>query len=104
GMAAEEERVSDRGVVVARRSFDALVKEASEEGVFHFLHRRGVDIRGTRFSRPAIFVLSDHLAMPRKSEQYMKRLGGVALSVGPKLLFAAQCIVLIHNELDRGDP
>jgi tRNA (pseudouridine54-N1)-methyltransferase len=31
----------------------------------------------------------------------MKRLGATPLSVGPKLLFAAQCIVLIHNELDR---
>lgn len=98
---SEEERTTTQGVAVMRRSFDAVIKEACALGGFYYLDRRGRDIREVIPQAPAVFVLSDHLAMPRKSEQYMKRLGATALSVGPKLLFAAQCIVLIHNELDR---
>ena len=101
GIGNEEERTSRHGVVVTRRSFDALIKEACALDGFYYLHRRGEDIRDVTPATPAAFVLSDHLAMPRKSEQYMKRLGATPLSVGPKLLFASQCIVLIHNELDR---
>ncbi|HCD5132662.1 TPA: tRNA (pseudouridine(54)-N(1))-methyltransferase TrmY, partial [Vibrio parahaemolyticus] len=28
------------------------------------------------------------------------RLGTEKISLGPKMLFASQCVVLIHNELD----
>ena len=101
GIGNEEQRTTKHGVAVTRRSFDALLKEASKLDGFYYLHRRGKDIREVAPTTPAVFVLSDHLAMPKKSELYMKRLGATPLSVGPKLLFAAQCIVLIHNELDR---
>jgi tRNA (pseudouridine54-N1)-methyltransferase len=101
GIGNDEERTSSHGVVITRTSFDSLIKQACELDGFYYLHRRGEDIRDVVPQTPAVFVLSDHLAMPKKSEHYMKRLGATPLSVGPKLLFAAQCIVLIHNELDR---
>ncbi|MEK6193153.1 MAG: tRNA (pseudouridine(54)-N(1))-methyltransferase TrmY, partial [Deltaproteobacteria bacterium] len=42
----------------------------------------------------------DHIPMPKKSFNSLKRLGAQKISLGPKMLFASQCIVLINNQLD----
>src|SRR5690606_41359285 len=46
------------------------------------------------------FLLTDHIPMPKNSISGLKRLGAEAISLGPRMLFASQCVVLIHNELD----
>ena len=46
-------------------------------------------------------VFTDHLTMPKKTDRFLSRLGAKPISVGPKMLLATQCIVLVHNELDR---
>ena len=38
--------------------------------------------------------------MPKKSFNSLKRLGTEKISLGPTMLFASQCVVLINNELD----
>jgi tRNA (pseudouridine54-N1)-methyltransferase len=38
--------------------------------------------------------------MPPKTLQGLERLGAKKLSLGPRMLFASQCVVLIHHELD----
>ncbi|MBM3279192.1 MAG: tRNA (pseudouridine(54)-N(1))-methyltransferase TrmY [Candidatus Handelsmanbacteria bacterium] len=96
----EELRVNG-GVYVAKRSFEQLVREQSAALPLYHLQPRGEDIRATRFSLPAAFVFSDHLSMPKKADKYLVRLGARPLSVGPRRLFASQCIALVHNELDR---
>ncbi|NMV94424.1 tRNA (pseudouridine(54)-N(1))-methyltransferase TrmY, partial [Vibrio cholerae] len=47
------------------------------------------------------FILTDHIPMPKKSGNSMKRLGVEKISLGPKMLFASQCVTLIHNEIDH---
>ena len=39
----------------------------------------------------------------KKTDKFLLRLGAEPISVGPKMLFASQCITLVHNELDRLD-
>jgi tRNA (pseudouridine54-N1)-methyltransferase len=41
--------------------------------------------------------------MPKKYVQSLKRRGVQMLSVGKKMLFASQCVVILHHELDRKD-
>ena len=65
------------------------------------MQKRGTDIRDVEFPADAAFVFSDHLGMPKKADRFLARLGAEPLSVGPKMLFASQCIALVHNELDR---
>ena len=96
----EELRV-DSGVFIAKRSFEQLVREKSVVAPLYYLQPRGRDIRSLEFSLPAVFAFTDHLSMPKKTDKYLARLGARPLSVGPKRLFASQCIVLVHNELDR---
>ena len=46
------------------------------------------------------FLLTDHLPMPRKSFNSLERLGAKKISLGPRMLFASQCVTLIQHELD----
>ena len=100
-LAKEEEIEVAVGVCVRTISFEHLLKELAEQYPLYVLHRKGTDIRTVQFSEHACFILTDHIPMPRKSFNTLKRLGAENISVGPHMLFASQCVVLIHNELDR---
>jgi tRNA (pseudouridine54-N1)-methyltransferase len=39
--------------------------------------------------------------MPKKTFHGLERLGAIRISLGATMLFASQCIVLIHHELDQ---
>jgi tRNA (pseudouridine54-N1)-methyltransferase len=39
--------------------------------------------------------------MPKKTLLGLERLGAKKLTLGPTMLFASQCVVLIHHALDR---
>jgi tRNA (pseudouridine54-N1)-methyltransferase len=39
--------------------------------------------------------------MPAKTFHTLERLGAIKVTLGPTMLFASQCVVLIHYELDR---
>lgn len=67
----------------------------------YLLDRKGQDLRSMQFPSDPVFVLSDHLAMPKNSVKGLMRKGMQAISLGRKMLFASQCVVLIHDELDR---
>ena len=96
----DETVICDSGIEVTHRSFESIVKAAAIPG-FYYLDKKGSDIRETPLDSPAIFVMSDHKSMPRKSTQYLARLGGRPIALGPKTIFASQCVVLVHNDLDR---
>ena len=100
-LALNQEIQVDGGLFVAKRSFEQLVREKCAAGPLFHLQRKGTDIRSEMLSLPASFVFTDHLGMPRKTDRFLERLGVRPLSVGPRMLFASQCIVLVHNELDR---
>ena len=97
----DEEVQVDDGLYVAKRSFERLVRDRCATGRLHYLRPGGVDIRDENLGPAASFLLTDHLSMPRKSDRFLERLGARPLSVGPTTLFASQCVVLVHNELDR---
>ena len=64
------------------------------------MDKKGAGIRQLAFTKNPCFLLTDHIPMPKKSFSSLKRLGARKISLGPKMLFASQCIVLIHNQLD----
>ena len=100
-LALNQEVQVDGGVFVAKKSFEQLVREKGAAAPLYYLQRRGADIRSVSFALPSTFVFTDHLSMPKKTDRYLDRLGARPISVGPRMLFASQCIVLVHNELDR---
>jgi tRNA (pseudouridine54-N1)-methyltransferase len=64
------------------------------------MDKKGDNIRELAFAENPCFLLTDHIPMPKKSYNSLKRLGAQKISLGPKMLFASQCIVLINNQLD----
>lgn len=91
---------ADNGIQVRTVSFEQLVKERLDGPVF-MLDRKGVDIREQTLAEDVVFLLTDHVPMPKKAFNSLKRQGVMNLSLGPVVLHASQCISVIHNELDR---
>ena len=89
------------GIEMCGFGFDTLMKGLQESRPIYLLDKKGDDIRSLNFEGSGVFVLSDHLSMPKNSIKGLERRGLTKMSLGRKMLFASQCVVLIHNELDR---
>ena len=101
GMGKEETRPVEDGVIVRTVSFERLVKELADDHQLFVMDRKGTPIRGQAFQGNACFLLTDHIPMPAKSFHTLDRLGATRITLGPTMLFASQCVVLIHHELDQ---
>ena len=99
-MGKEESRDVEPGIRVRTISFEKLVQELAETYPLYVLDKKGIAIREQVFEGDACFLMTDHVPMPKNSLNGLKRLGAIKISLGPKMLFASQCVVLIHNELD----
>lgn len=90
-----------QGIEVAGFGFDRLMRELLETRSVYLLDKKGEDVRNVELDQDCVFVLSDHLSMPKKSIKGLERRGLKKISLGRKMLFASQCVVLVHAELDR---
>jgi len=101
GMHKEETRVVEPGITVRTISFEKLVRELAEQFALFVLDKKGTPIREQKFAEGhACFLLTDHIPMPKNAFSSLDRLGAKKIALGPKMLFASQCVVLIHSELD----
>ena len=101
GMGKEQMKAVESGITVRTLSFEKLVKELAEDGhQLYMMDPKGESIRELEFADKPCFLLTDHIPMPKKSFNSLKRLGTEKISLGPTMLFASQCVVLINNELD----
>ena len=100
GMGKEEERPVETGVSVRTISFERLVQELAADHQLYVMDRKGSPIRQEAFADKPCFLLTDHIPMPKKTFHSLERLGAKKLALGSRMLFASQCVVLIHHELD----
>jgi len=102
GMAKEESRTVEPGVTVRTLSFERLVQElATSSHQLLVMDRKGTPIGEQAFDANPCFLLTDHIPMPKKTLHGLERQGVRKISLGSKMLFASQCVVLIHHELDQ---
>lgn len=101
GMGKEESRAVEAGVTVRTISFERLVQELAQDHQLFMMDPRGKPIREQAFEGDACFLLTDHIPMPKKTFHTLDRLGATRITLGPTMLFASQCVVLIHHELDQ---
>ncbi|MEP7096519.1 MAG: tRNA (pseudouridine(54)-N(1))-methyltransferase TrmY [Dokdonella sp.] len=101
GMGKEESRPVESGVTVRTLSFERLVQELSEDHQLFVMDRKGTPIREQVFGGNPCFLLTDHIPMPKKTFHSLERMGTNNISLGSKMLFASQCVVLVHHELDQ---
>jgi tRNA (pseudouridine54-N1)-methyltransferase len=100
GMGKGESRAVESGITVRTISFEKLVQELAAHHPLYVMDKKGQSIRDSAIANDPCFILTDHLPMPKNSFHTLEKLNAQKISVGPKMLFASQCVLLIHNELD----
>ena len=101
GMGKEEMRPVEPGVTVRTLSFERLVQELAGSHQLFVMDPKGASIREQVFEGNPCFLLTDHIPMPKKTFHGLERLGAKKIALGSRMLFASQCVVLIHYELDQ---
>lgn len=101
GMGKDETRAVEAGLSVQTTSFERLVQTLAQDHQLFVMDRKGTPIREQMFADNPCFLLTDHIPMPKKTFHSLERQGAKKLALGPTMLFASQCVTLIHYELDQ---
>ncbi|WP_417474020.1 tRNA (pseudouridine(54)-N(1))-methyltransferase TrmY [Luteimonas mephitis] len=101
GMGKDESRAVEPGVTVRTVSFERLVQELAGDHQLFVMDPKGTPMREQVFDGNPCFLLTDHIPMPKKTFHSLERLGAKKITLGARMLFASQCVVLIHHELDQ---
>jgi len=88
------------GISISKESFEALVKEKSTEAEIYVLEEGGKDVSEIEFGEHPVFVLGDHIGLPKKVEKFVLRFGQ-KVSLGKQRYLAASCITILNYLLDR---
>jgi tRNA (pseudouridine54-N1)-methyltransferase len=91
---------SHPGISVNKSSFEALLKIEAQTHKVYVLEEGGKDITEIELAENAIFVLGDHIGLPKKTETFALRYGE-KISLGKQPYLAASCITIINYLLDR---
>ncbi|MFP4232751.1 MAG: tRNA (pseudouridine(54)-N(1))-methyltransferase TrmY [Candidatus Aenigmatarchaeota archaeon] len=89
------------GIYLSKKSFQDLMRDRKDRNLY-VLHESGEDIRSSEIKEDPVFVLGDHIGLPKKEEGFVERFSADKISLGPESYFSTQSIVLVQNELDRG--
>jgi len=88
------------GVSTEKLGFEALLKMKAEKSQIYVLEEGGRDVGEVSVGENSVFVLGDHVGLPRKVEAYALRYGE-KISLGRKPYLAATCISILNYILDR---
>jgi tRNA (pseudouridine54-N1)-methyltransferase len=87
---------SHPGIKLKKESFQEVVKNKKEVFV---LEEKGMDINKIDFKYNPVFVLGDHIGLPKKDEKFALR-QGKRISIGKKPYLASTCVDVINYLLD----
>jgi tRNA (pseudouridine54-N1)-methyltransferase len=88
------------GITLSKTSFEALIKAKAGESQIYVLEEQGKDIADVTIGNKPIFILGDHVGLPKKAESFALRYGE-KISLGKKPYLAATCITILNYLLDR---
>ena len=89
------------GVTAQKRSLQAFIKSRVEAGINIFvLEERGKEIAKLDPGEDAVFVLGDHIGLPKKDEKFVLRFGE-KISLGKQRYLAMSCIDIVNYHLDE---
>lgn len=97
----DETQIIAPGLQISGFGFEKLVGHLIESRTVYLLEPKGDDIREIPLDNNPVFILSDHIALPPNIVKSLKRRGLKTISLGKKMLFASQCVVLLNHEMDR---
>jgi tRNA (pseudouridine54-N1)-methyltransferase len=91
---------SHPGITKDKTSFEALVKAKAQTRQIYVLEEDGKDISQVTLKENSLFILGDHVGLPKKAEVFAQRFGE-KISLGKQPYLAASCITIINYTLDQ---
>jgi tRNA (pseudouridine54-N1)-methyltransferase len=88
------------GVTVDKTSFETLIRTKSNANTIYVLEEGGKDLDTVTIGENPVFVLGDHIGLPKTVEGYALRYGE-KISLAKQPYLAAQCITIINYRLDK---
>jgi tRNA (pseudouridine54-N1)-methyltransferase len=76
------------------------LKAKAETASIYVLEEGGKDIANAELPENCMFVLGDHVGLPKKAEAFTLRYGE-KISLGKQPYLAASCITILNYLLDR---
>lgn len=88
------------GITVQKMSFEALLREKANDSRIFVLEESGKDVEAVEIGEHPVFVLGDHIGLPKTVEGYALRFGE-KISLGKQPYLAASCIATLNFIMDR---
>jgi tRNA (pseudouridine54-N1)-methyltransferase len=88
------------GISVKKASFEAILKEKAEGHEIYVLEEGGKDVENIGMTNSPVFVLGDHIGLPKTVEGFALRYGE-KVSLGKQPYLAASCITIVNFLLDK---
>jgi len=91
------------GITANKTSFEALLKTKAETSSIYVLEEGGKNIAEADIKPNPLFVLGDHVGLPKNAERFALRYGE-KISLGKQPYLAASCITILNYLLDQQSP
>lgn len=88
------------GISKDKTAFEALLKTKAQTQQVFVLEEDGKNVSDVVFPENCLFVLGDHVGLPKKAEDFALRFGE-KISLGKTPYLAASCITIINYTLDQ---
>lgn len=89
------------GVKLHGFGLETLLKQQYPNRSLYLLDPKGTPALAAPLVDDPVFILTDHISMPKNIVKSFKRRGVCMLSLGKKMLFASQCVILLHHVIDN---
>lgn len=87
------------GITTDKTGFETLLKAKGQTSQIYVLEEHGKNIAEIDLAANPVFVLGDHVGLPRKAEAFALRYGE-KISLGKTPYLAASCITVLNYLLD----
>ena len=91
---------SHPGITTDRTSFEALLKEKATKARIYVLEEGGKEIETVDIGESPVFILGDHIGLPKTVENYALRYGE-KISLGKQPYLATSCITILNYLMDK---
>jgi tRNA (pseudouridine54-N1)-methyltransferase len=88
------------GITKDKTSFEALLKTKAQTHQIYVLEEDGKDLSTVSLGDNCLFILGDHVGLPKKAESFAQRFGE-KISLGKTPYLATSCITIINYTLDQ---
>ncbi len=88
------------GITRDKTAFETLMKAKAQTHQVYVLEEDGKDVAEVAFPENSLFVLGDHVGLPKRAEDFALRFGE-KISLGKTPYLAMSCITIINYTLDR---